>query len=137
MILVSVDGLAGFYLDDAKADMPTVHRLAHEGARASGMVCSFPTVTWPNHTTMATGATPAKHGVIGNSYLDRSTGKVLSLLPDPPDLLSACVVWGPGIKPGTKLGKIQMIDIAPTIASILGVPLPRAEGKPLSAIVGK
>lgn len=83
VILVSVDGLAGFYLDDPKADMPIVHRLAREGARASGMVCAFPTVTWPNHTTLATGATPAKHGVIGNSYLDRATGKVISLLPDP------------------------------------------------------
>ncbi|HVX59913.1 MAG TPA: hypothetical protein VHC19_04920, partial [Pirellulales bacterium] len=37
VILVSVDGLAGFYLDDPKADMPTLHRLAREGARAEGM----------------------------------------------------------------------------------------------------
>jgi predicted AlkP superfamily pyrophosphatase or phosphodiesterase len=84
VILVSVDGLANFYLDDPRSDMPTIRKLAREGARArGGMVCSFPTVTWPNHTTLATGATPARHGVIGNSYLDRATGKPVSLLPDP------------------------------------------------------
>lgn len=84
VILVSVDGLANFYLDDPRADMPTVRRLAREGARArGGMVCSFPTVTWPNHVTLVTGTSPAKHGVIGNSYLDRATGKPVSLLPDP------------------------------------------------------
>jgi predicted AlkP superfamily pyrophosphatase or phosphodiesterase len=83
VILVSVDGLAGFYLDDPKADMPTLHRLAREGARAEGMTCSFPTVTWPNHTTLVTGVPPAIHGVIGNNYLDRATGKLVPLIPDP------------------------------------------------------
>ena len=83
VVLVSIDGLANFYLDDPKADMPTIRRLAREGARAKGMICTFPTVTWPSHTTMATGVTPARHGVIGNSYLDRRTGKVVTLLCDP------------------------------------------------------
>jgi predicted AlkP superfamily pyrophosphatase or phosphodiesterase len=83
VILVSVDGLAGFYLDDPKADLPTLRRMATEGARASGMLCSFPTVTWPNHTTLVTGVPPARHGVIGNNYFDRSTGKNVALIPDP------------------------------------------------------
>jgi predicted AlkP superfamily pyrophosphatase or phosphodiesterase len=83
VVLVSIDGLANFYLDDPKADMPTIRRLAREGARARGMICTFPTVTWPSHTTMATGVTPARHGVIGNSYLDRRTGKAVTLLCDP------------------------------------------------------
>lgn len=83
VVLVSIDGFAHFYLDDPRADMPTIRRLAQEGARAEGMITSFPSVTWPAHTTMATGAWPVKHGVIGNSYLERSTGKAVSLLPDP------------------------------------------------------
>jgi len=83
VVLVSIDGLANFYLDDPKADMPTIRRLAREGARAKGMICTFPTVTWPSHTTMATGVAPARHGVIGNSYLDRRTGKPVTLLCDP------------------------------------------------------
>lgn len=83
VILVSVDGLAGFYLDDPRAEMPTLRRLAEEGARADGLVCSFPTVTWPNHTTLVTGTTPAKHGVIGNNYLDRQSGSQVPFIPDP------------------------------------------------------
>lgn len=83
VVLVSVDGLANFYLDDPKADMPTLRKLARDGARAQGMVCSFPTVTWPNHTTLVTGTTPAKHGVIGNNYLDRKSATPVPFIPDP------------------------------------------------------
>ncbi len=83
VVLVSIDGLAGFYLDDPRADMPTLRRMAKEGARADNMLCSFPTVTWPNHTTLVTGVPPAKHGVIGNNIFDRKTGKPVALILDP------------------------------------------------------
>lgn len=83
VILLSIDGLAGFYLDDPRADMPTLRRLIKEGARADGLVCSFPTVTWPNHTTLVTGVPPSRHGVIGNNFVDRETGKPVALILDP------------------------------------------------------
>lgn len=83
VILISVDGLAGFYLDEARAEMPTIRRLARDGARAAGMVASFPTVTWPNHTTLVTGVPPARHGVLGNNYLDRASAVPVALIPDP------------------------------------------------------
>lgn len=83
VVLVSVDGLANFYLDDPQAEMPTLRRLIREGARAQGLVCSFPTVTWPNHTTLVTGVPPARHGVIGNNYLDRKSATPVALIPDP------------------------------------------------------
>ena len=34
VVLVSLDGLASFYLDDPKAEMPTLRALAREGAVA-------------------------------------------------------------------------------------------------------
>ena len=83
VVLVSVDGLANFYLDDPRADLPTLRRLANSGARAEGLVCSFPTVTWPNHTTLVTGTTPGRHGVIGNNYLDRNSAQSIPFIPDP------------------------------------------------------
>ncbi|SFJ16913.1 alkaline phosphatase family protein [Planctomicrobium piriforme] len=83
VILISVDGLANFYLDDLKSQMPTIRGLAKNGARATGgMTASFPTVTWPNHTTLVTGVPPARHGVVGNNYLDRDTGKPVALIVD-------------------------------------------------------
>jgi predicted AlkP superfamily pyrophosphatase or phosphodiesterase len=63
--------------------MPTIRSLAQQGARADGMVCSFPTVTWPNHTTLVTGVSPARHGVLGNNYLERRTQKTVTLIWDP------------------------------------------------------
>ena len=53
-------------------------------------------------------------------------------LPDQPDMLAMCIASGPGIGPGTRLGKIRSIDIAPTIARILGIELPTAEGKAMA-----
>ena len=83
VVLISVDGLAHYYFDDPKAEMPTIRQLAAEGARASDMKCSMPTVTWPNHTTLVTGVNPAKHGVIGNNYFDRAKGQSVTLITDP------------------------------------------------------
>jgi predicted AlkP superfamily pyrophosphatase or phosphodiesterase len=81
--MISVDGLAAHYLDDPKAEMPTIRALAAAGARATMMKASTPTVTWPNHTTLVTGVTPARHGVVGNNYFDRATGKKVTLISDP------------------------------------------------------
>src|SRR5436189_46928 len=81
--MISVDGLAGYYLDDPKADMPNIRALAAEGARATSMKASTPTVTWPNHATLVTGCYPAKHGVIGNNYFDRAARKNVQLISDP------------------------------------------------------
>lgn len=83
VVMISVDGLAGFYLDDPRAEMPTIRALAAAGARSGQMRASTPTVTWPNHTTLVTGANPARHGVVGNNYLDRQTGKKVRLISDP------------------------------------------------------
>ena len=83
VILISVDGFAHYYFDDPKARIPTIRKLATEGARAKRMECSYPTVTWTNHTTLVTGVTPGKHGVIGNDYFDRKELKKVALIPDP------------------------------------------------------
>src|SRR5271163_2166238 len=83
VIMISVDGLAADYLDDPKAEMPTIRKMAAEGARAASMKAVNPTVTWPNHTTLVTGDQPARHGVVGNNYLDRTTGKKVTLIADP------------------------------------------------------
>ena len=50
-----------------------------------------------------------------------------------PDLHATFVAWGVGIKPGAQLGEIQNIDVAPTIAKLLNIPMPDVDGKPLTA----
>jgi predicted AlkP superfamily pyrophosphatase or phosphodiesterase len=82
VVLMSIDGLANFYMDDPAAEMPTIRKLASQGAKAASMKASNPTVTWPNHTTLVTGVSPAIHGVLGNNYLDRVTGEKVTLIWD-------------------------------------------------------
>ena len=73
VIVVSLDGLAAYLVDDPKASLPTIRRLAKEGAIAvGGMKVSNPSVTWPNHTTLISGVRPEKHGVLANGVLVRS-----------------------------------------------------------------
>src|SRR5882757_6066416 len=83
VVLMSVDGLANFYMDDPAAEMPTIRKLAAEGAKAASMRASDPTVTWPNHTTLVTGVSPARHGVVGNNWYDRVKGEKVTLIWDP------------------------------------------------------
>lgn len=73
VILVSLDGLAAYLLDDPNASLPTLRKLAKEGTVVTGgMKVSNPSVTWPNHTTLITGVRPDKHGVLANGVLVRS-----------------------------------------------------------------
>jgi predicted AlkP superfamily pyrophosphatase or phosphodiesterase len=83
VVMISVDGLAAYYFDDPKAEMPAIHALADAGARAASMKVSTPSVTWTNHVTLVTGDNPARHGVVGNNYFDRTTLKSVALISDP------------------------------------------------------
>ena len=44
---------------------------------------------------------------------------------------AAFIVAGPGIPAGRDLGRIDMRDVAPTLAGRLGLVLPTAEGRDL------
>lgn len=44
-------------------------------------------------------------------------------------------VRGPGIRQGTMLPAMPMRDVAPTLAGLMGVPMPQAEGKDHSALL--
>ena len=83
VIVISVDGLAAFYSDDPRAEMPTIRTLAAAGAQASRMKACAPTVTWPNHTTLITGVLAGRHGIVGNDYFDRARRKPVIMIGDP------------------------------------------------------
>lgn len=71
VILISLDGFRYDYLD--KFNPPTLNKLAKNGVRAKWMIPSFPTKTFPNHYTIATGLYPANHGIVENSVYDFGT----------------------------------------------------------------
>ena len=68
VILISLDGFRYDYLD--KYSPPTLNALAKDGVRAKWMIPSFPTKTFPNHYTIATGLYPEHHGIVENNIYD-------------------------------------------------------------------
>lgn len=83
VILVSIDGFAGFYWRDPGLAVPTLRRLASRGVVSTRMETVFPSTTWPCHVTLVTGTAPRTHGVVSNSILNRGTGQVEHLTGDP------------------------------------------------------
>ena len=76
VILISLDGFRYDYLE--KFNPPVLNRLAKNGVRAKWMLPSFPTKTFPNHYTIATGLYPAHHGIIENNVYDFGTTFAMS-----------------------------------------------------------
>jgi len=70
VILISADGFRYNFAEQYKAE----HLLAfaNEGVKASSMIPSFPSTTYPNHYAMATGLYPAHHGIVQNIFYDRT-----------------------------------------------------------------
>lgn len=75
VVLISIDGLAAFHLDNRSLDLPNIRALAATGVRAASSETVFPSLTHPAHTTLITGVTPRQHGVVGNRVRDRRTGQ--------------------------------------------------------------
>lgn len=75
MILVSLDGMRPetYTEPDARGlRVPTLRRMAKEGAASAGLRSVMPTVTYPSHTSMVTGVDPARHGIATNLAADPS-----------------------------------------------------------------
>jgi len=73
VVLVTVDGLTPetyLHPDAHGLAVPTLRRLVREGAYADGARSVFPTNTYPAHTSIASGTTPLKHGIVANRIFD-------------------------------------------------------------------
>lgn len=73
LLVVSIDGLHPSHVIDAErhgAAIPHLRKFVDEGTFATGVVGVLPTVTFPSHTTLVTGASPAEHGVHANTPFD-------------------------------------------------------------------
>ena len=73
VLLISIDGLRPDYVTQADKHglrIPNLRRFLADGAYATGVHGVLPTVTYPSHTTMITGVSPAKHGIFDNHPFD-------------------------------------------------------------------
>ncbi|MEO3405413.1 ectonucleotide pyrophosphatase/phosphodiesterase [Mucilaginibacter sp. CAU 1740] len=70
VVLISIDGFRPeFYLDPSWG-MVNVRQAMAKGSYAEGVRGSFPTVTYPSHTTIISGVLPAKHGIYYNTPVE-------------------------------------------------------------------
>lgn len=67
-IIISLDGFRADFLN--RGLTPRLNALVKEGVSPQYMLPSFPSVTFPNHFTLATGLYPEAHGIVGNTFWD-------------------------------------------------------------------
>lgn len=65
VVVLSMDGFRNEYIE--RANTPTLDSIAKTGVRSSFIPC-FPSITFPNHYSMATGLYPDHHGLVSNSF---------------------------------------------------------------------
>jgi predicted AlkP superfamily pyrophosphatase or phosphodiesterase len=73
VLLISVDGMKPEAVLDAAGHglkVPNLRAFMTEGAYSSGVRGVLPTLTYPSHTTLLTGASPARHGIFDNTTFD-------------------------------------------------------------------
>ena len=72
VILISADGFRADFTEKYNAQF--LKSIQQFGVRAKYMQPSFPSVTFPNHYTIATGLYPSHHGIVDNNFIDKTSG---------------------------------------------------------------
>lgn len=70
VILISADGFRYDYAEKYKASH--LLELSKNGVQAASMIPSYPSLTFPNHYTIATGLYPSHHGLVNNTFYDKT-----------------------------------------------------------------
>ena len=75
-VVLSLDGFRFDYQDIAAT--PNLDSIQRVGVRAAGLQPVFPSLTFTNHYTIATGLYAENHGVVANNFMIPQTGQVFS-----------------------------------------------------------
>ncbi|MDR2026015.1 MAG: ectonucleotide pyrophosphatase/phosphodiesterase [Prevotellaceae bacterium] len=77
LVVLSMDGFRQDYCDIYNT--PNLNRIRTTGVKAEYVQSSYPTVTFPNHYSMATGLYPDRHGLVNNTFYDSVLRDTFSL----------------------------------------------------------
>jgi predicted AlkP superfamily pyrophosphatase or phosphodiesterase len=69
VILISADGFRSDYTK--KYNARNLLRLGNQGVTSEYMLASYPSLTFPNHYSIATGLYPSHHGLVDNIFYDK------------------------------------------------------------------
>lgn len=99
VVVLSMDGFRSDY--PSRAHTPTLDSLARVGIRAAFRPC-FPSVTFPNHYSMATGLHPDHHGLIHNSFYAPDLQNVYRMGNPDPAFYGGEPIWNTAEKQGIR-----------------------------------
>ena len=106
-VIISLDGCRWDY--PLMYDTPNLDEIAENGV-SGVMQPSFPSLTFPNHYTLATGLVPDHHGIIGNTFFDKASGLTFSLgnkqTKQDPRFWGGEPIWITAKKQGKKVGVV-------------------------------
>lgn len=68
LLVIAIDGYRWDYAE--RGDSPNILKLKREGAAAEALIPAFPSSTFPNFHSMATGLLPEHHGIVAMSFYD-------------------------------------------------------------------
>lgn len=77
VVVISIDGFRPVWYRDPQregARLPNLLALRDAGSYAEGVEVSHPSMTYPSHTSIATGTRPARHGIVSNTIFDPPRG---------------------------------------------------------------
>ena len=77
VLMVSFDGFRYDYTQ--MVHTPNFDRLETDGVKADALIPIFPSLTFPNHYSIATGAYSGTHNITGNSFYDKQYHEKYSL----------------------------------------------------------
>lgn len=114
VLLVSLDGFRADYTTYEVT--PVINRLRECGIQTSFMRSSFPSKTFPNHYTIATGLYPESHGIVGNYMYDMEKNSLFTMSTTDPYWWGGETIWKTLSKAGKESGSYFFVG-----SSISGV----------------
>jgi predicted AlkP superfamily pyrophosphatase or phosphodiesterase len=102
VLLIGVDGFHPSYLE--RPASRRLRELARAGVRARWLTPVFPTLTFPNFYTIATGLYPEHHGIVSNTIRDSTLGwfKLRTAAVLDPRWWSGEPIWATAIRQGKR-----------------------------------
>ena len=107
VVIISIDGFRPeFYLPgEASRTCGTLTTLRDAGSYAKGAIAAYPSMTYPGHTSIATGDNPARHGITGNNLFEppSTEGRGFFFASD----IQVPALWDAAHKAGLTVGTIS------------------------------
>ncbi len=101
---------------------PNLDKIAEKGVKAQAFQSVFPTITFPNHYSMATGLYPDNHGIISNRFLNKSIDKEYSIskreMVATPEFYGGEPIWNTARKQGITTAAFYWVGSEATIGGM-------------------